>query len=161
MTPIDPDKLNLATLAAHFSNEDAARELMEQFRWPEGSHCPHCGSNAVTRLTPKPTSRRRGRKGLVKCRACRKQLPSRSERSSRTATFRSRSGSSRSMRFQKGLLGTRTTPDARRHLQVGVVHSAPHSLCDDATAFERPTGRDRRSGRNLRRPQAAQGDRTA
>ncbi len=74
MAPIDPDALNLATLAAHFSDEDAARNLMQQFRWPDGAECPHCGSDAVTRLTPKPTSKRPGHKGLLKCRTCRKQF---------------------------------------------------------------------------------------
>ncbi len=47
---------------------------MEQFRWSDGPECPHCGSDAVARLTPKPTSKRPGRKGLLKSRACRKQF---------------------------------------------------------------------------------------
>jgi len=65
---------NLTHLAAHFSNEDAARELLESMRWPNGPACPHCGGADPYKLTPKPTSKSPGRKGLYKCRACRKQF---------------------------------------------------------------------------------------
>lgn len=65
---------NLTNLAAHFSNEDAARELLESMRWPNGPACPHCGGADPYKLTPKPTSKSPGRKGLYKCKACRKQF---------------------------------------------------------------------------------------
>src|SRR5579871_3484616 len=65
---------NISNLAKHFSNEDAARELLESLRWPNGAVCPHCGGDNPYKLTPKPTSTRPGRKGLYKCRACRKQF---------------------------------------------------------------------------------------
>jgi transposase-like protein len=65
---------NLSTLGKHFSNEDAARELLESLRWPNGPACPHCGGDAPYKLTPKATSKAPGRKGLWKCRACRKQF---------------------------------------------------------------------------------------
>jgi len=36
--------------------------------------CPHCGGCDPYTLTPKATSKKPGRKGLYKCRACRKQF---------------------------------------------------------------------------------------
>jgi transposase-like protein len=36
--------------------------------------CPHCGGADPYRLTPRPDAKRPGRKGLLKCRACRKQF---------------------------------------------------------------------------------------
>lgn len=36
--------LNLSTIAKHFSSEEAAYELIESLRWPDGPICPHCGS---------------------------------------------------------------------------------------------------------------------
>ena len=35
--------LNLSKLAKHFSDESAARELLEAMRWPNGAECPMCG----------------------------------------------------------------------------------------------------------------------
>jgi transposase-like protein len=69
--------LNLAQLAKHFSDEDAARGLLEETRWGKDCAnvaCPHCGVMGPYRLTPKADSARPGRKGLWKCRACRKQF---------------------------------------------------------------------------------------
>jgi transposase-like protein len=68
------DTVNLSQLAKHFSDEDAARELLESMRWPNGAACPHCGGTDPYKLTPKATSTKPGRKGLYKCRACRKQF---------------------------------------------------------------------------------------
>lgn len=68
------DALNLSALAKHFSDEDAARELLEQMRWGGNPTCPHCGGLEPYRLTPKATSKKPGRKGLYKCKACRKQF---------------------------------------------------------------------------------------
>ncbi len=65
---------NLSVLGKHFASEDAARELLESLRWPNGPVCPHCGGDNPYRLTPKATSKAPGRKGLLKCRACRKQF---------------------------------------------------------------------------------------
>ena len=64
--------LNLAKLAKWFSDEDAARALLEKMRWPNGPACPKCGGADPYKLTPKPGSKTR--KGLWKCRACRKQF---------------------------------------------------------------------------------------
>ena len=60
-------------LGAHFADEDKAREYMEFLRWGSaGPACPRCGGADPYRLTPKPGSKTR--KGLLKCRACRKQF---------------------------------------------------------------------------------------
>src|SRR5258708_2391082 len=65
---------NLSIIGKHFSDEDAAREKLEAMRWPNGAVCPKCGGADPYRLTPKATSTKPGRKGLWKCRACRKQF---------------------------------------------------------------------------------------
>lgn len=67
------DALNISQLAKYFSDEDAARELLEEMRWgKDGAVCPHCGGTEPYKITPKPGSKTR--KGLYKCRACRKQF---------------------------------------------------------------------------------------
>lgn len=68
------DGLNISQLAKYFSDEDAARELLEKMRWPNGAACPRCGGSDPYKLTPRATSKKPGRKGLYKCRACRKQF---------------------------------------------------------------------------------------
>src|SRR5262245_53424407 len=64
--------LNLSKLAKHFSDEDAARELLEQLRWNGNPACPHRGGLEPYKLTPKRGSSTR--KGVSKCKACRKQF---------------------------------------------------------------------------------------
>lgn len=67
--------LDLSKLAKYFSDEDAARTLLEEMRWgKDGAVCPHCGGADPYKLTPKATSKKPGRKGLYKCKACRKQF---------------------------------------------------------------------------------------
>jgi transposase-like protein len=67
------DALNLSKLAKYFSDEDAARDLLEEMRWgKDGAVCPKCGGADPYKITPKAGSRTR--KGLYKCRACRKQF---------------------------------------------------------------------------------------
>lgn len=67
--------LNLSALAKYFSDEDAARELLEEMRWgKDGAVCPHCGGADPYKLVAKATSKKPGRKGLYKCKACRKQF---------------------------------------------------------------------------------------
>src|SRR5687768_6858403 len=69
------DSKNISDLAKYFSDEDAARELLEEMRWgKDGAVCPHCGGADPYKLTPKATSKKPGRKGLYKCKACRKQF---------------------------------------------------------------------------------------
>ena len=67
------ETMNLSKLAKYFSDEDAARELLEEMRWgKDGAVCPHCGGDKPYKITPKEGSKTR--KGLYKCRACRKQF---------------------------------------------------------------------------------------
>src|ERR1051325_5825638 len=75
--PMDSEELNLIGIAMNYSDEDKARELFESIRWPNGPVCPHCKNHtekAIYKLTPKPTSKSPGRKGLYKCGACRKMF---------------------------------------------------------------------------------------
>lgn len=53
----------------HFQNEEAAREKLEQIRWPDGPECPHCGLINATKLEGKAH-----RKGVYQCNACREQF---------------------------------------------------------------------------------------
>jgi len=55
-------------------DNDAARAFLERFRWPNGPVCPHCGSFGAYRLQPKPHSTRPVRRGVLKCKACRRQF---------------------------------------------------------------------------------------
>jgi len=59
---------------AIYLDEDAAREYLERLRWPNGAVCPHCGVIGAYKLQPKPNSKKPVRKGVWKCRACRKQF---------------------------------------------------------------------------------------
>jgi transposase-like protein len=68
------DKLNLKSLAKYFSNEDEAREMLEKMRWPNGVICPHCKSEGAYKLTAKAESKSPVRKGVWKCKSCRKQF---------------------------------------------------------------------------------------
>jgi transposase-like protein len=70
----DDRDLNLATLADLFTNEDAARSFIEKRIWPDGPVCPHCGSVEAYALTGKAESKSPVRKGVYKCKACRKQF---------------------------------------------------------------------------------------
>ncbi len=57
-----------------FHNEDKAREYLERMRWSNGIVCPHCGSLEAYCLQAKPESKTPVRKGVYKCKACRKQF---------------------------------------------------------------------------------------
>lgn len=57
-----------------FSDEAAAVELMARLRWPSGPACPRCGGDSPYKLAPKAQPGRPARRGLYKCRACRKQF---------------------------------------------------------------------------------------
>jgi transposase-like protein len=52
-----------------FSNEAKARAWLEARVWPNGPVCPHCGSDAATRLEGKAH-----RPGLFQCNDCREQF---------------------------------------------------------------------------------------
>lgn len=58
----------------HFKNADKAREYLERMRWSNGVTCPHCGSMEAYKLQARPNSKRPVRKGVYKCKACRKQF---------------------------------------------------------------------------------------
>jgi len=71
---MEPNELNLIELAAHFSDEDKAREFLEQQCWPEGPICPHCGElDNAFRVIPRKVGSKT-RKGLWKCAGCREQF---------------------------------------------------------------------------------------
>lgn len=68
-------QMNLSRLAKEFSHEDAARAFMEELRWgkdAKNAACPKCGGADPYRLKARPGSSIR--KGVWKCRACRKQF---------------------------------------------------------------------------------------
>lgn len=66
--------LTLNGLSKYYSDEDSARELLESLRWPNGAVCARCGWDEAYKLNPKPTSTRPVRKGVYKCKKCRKQF---------------------------------------------------------------------------------------
>jgi transposase-like protein len=67
--------LNLMDIAQHFSDEDKAREFLEEKRWPDGPECPHCGLvGEAYRLKPTETGKTHVRKGVWKCKDCRKEF---------------------------------------------------------------------------------------
>jgi transposase-like protein len=69
------EKRTLSKLAKHFSDETAARQLLEAQRWPDGPECPTCNqSTTVYRMLKLPDSKKPGRPGLLRCRACKKQF---------------------------------------------------------------------------------------
>jgi len=72
-TGTDAD-LNLAELTDLFSSEDSARAFIEKRVWPNGPVCPHCSSTEAYTLTGKENSKKPVRKGVYKCKSCRKQF---------------------------------------------------------------------------------------
>jgi transposase-like protein len=74
MNQPEEKEVNLTDIMERFGNEETARELIEKFRWPNDPICPHCGSQEAYRLTPDEISANHGRKGLLKCKACKKQF---------------------------------------------------------------------------------------
>jgi len=54
--------------------EDEARDLLEAIRWNGTTVCPHCQSIEAYKLTPKGDTKTSARKGVYKCKACRKQF---------------------------------------------------------------------------------------
>jgi transposase-like protein len=65
---------NLSNLSKCFSDEPAARQLLESMRWPNGAACPRCGGADPYKLNVKASGKNPARKGLWKCKACRKQF---------------------------------------------------------------------------------------
>jgi transposase-like protein len=65
---------NPALLTQGYDSDDEGRAFLESLRWPVGAVCPHCHANEPYKLTPKLGSKSPARKGLYKCRACRRQF---------------------------------------------------------------------------------------
>ena len=75
-------------LEPQFVNEDAAREYLENLRWPDGPVCPGCGAletsyrlnrqektkEEVIEMIRKGKRIRKAPKGVWKCRGCKKQF---------------------------------------------------------------------------------------
>jgi transposase-like protein len=57
-----------------YSDEEKARELLENMRWKDGVICPHCENKGAYKLEAKTDSKKGARKGLWKCKGCRKQF---------------------------------------------------------------------------------------
>ena len=57
-----------------YSDEEKARELLESMRWKDGVICPHCEHKGAYKLEAKADSKKGARKGLWKCKGCRKQF---------------------------------------------------------------------------------------
>lgn len=56
-------------------SEDEARELLESVIWSNGRVCPHCGNCEQDRIVAlKSTGENKVRKGLYRCKDCRKQF---------------------------------------------------------------------------------------
>src|SRR5207237_1099600 len=67
---------NLSELGKCFSDETAARALLERLRWPDGPVCARCGGADPYKLAPKASGKNPARQGLYKCRACKRQFSS-------------------------------------------------------------------------------------
>ena len=59
--------ISLIELADLFPDEPSAREWFEGQRWPDGAHCPHCGSARVSAVAS-------GKPMPWRCRDCRKHF---------------------------------------------------------------------------------------
>ncbi|HEV3143491.1 MAG TPA: IS1595 family transposase [Gemmataceae bacterium] len=57
-----------------FTNEDAARDFIENRVWPNGPVCPHCECTEVYKLEAREGSQSPVRPGVYKCKKCRKQF---------------------------------------------------------------------------------------
>ncbi len=90
-----------------FHDENKAREWLEQSRWPNGAHCPHCGSFGVLRLAGKAT-----RPGLFHCRDCRGQF---------TVTTGSVMESSK-IKLAKWVLAIRLMTSAKKGMSAHQLH---------------------------------------
>jgi transposase-like protein len=62
---------NTVLNAPQFTNEDAAIAHLQASRWPDGVTCPHCGSDAVTRMGGQTQS------GMFLCNDCRDKFTAR------------------------------------------------------------------------------------
>jgi transposase-like protein len=68
---MDTNKLTFQKVLRWEENE--CREYLEKMRWPDGPHCPKCGTEEPYRITRKSRTKNTVQ-NLFKCRACRKQF---------------------------------------------------------------------------------------
>jgi transposase-like protein len=68
-----PSKRNPSARIRQHAGDEEARRYFEQIRWPGGPVCPHCRDPRSMKLHEQPRSRRPVRRGVYKCKACRKQ----------------------------------------------------------------------------------------
>ncbi len=60
-----PERIpSLARLRRQYPTEAACRSLLEEFRWPRGPFCPHCGSYAA--LGSRRTKLQVGPQGMLR-----------------------------------------------------------------------------------------------
>jgi transposase-like protein len=79
---LKPEELNLATMAARFSDEGEAYRFLEDVLWADGPVCPHCGTVDNARYLEPRNGGRKTRSGKIskrrvwQCRnkPCRKQF---------------------------------------------------------------------------------------
>ena len=74
MNQEEEKEINLTEIMERIGSQEKARGSIESLRWPNGPIYPHCGFKGIYRLTPNQISDKHGRKGLLKCGACRKQF---------------------------------------------------------------------------------------
>ena len=125
------ENLDIHALSPHLHSPEAAIEYLERLRWPNGPVCPHCGETERKPYLLKSRTRRK----LWKCAACRKQftvtvgtifedshIPLTSGCSPSTCSAR-----------QEGHERPPASPDARRDLQVRLVHVPPDPVRDGSS----------------------------
>lgn len=67
--------MSLMKIMKDIPDADSARVYLENLRWKDGIICPHCGSiDAHYSIKPKAESVAPARKGVYKCKDCRKQF---------------------------------------------------------------------------------------
>jgi transposase-like protein len=74
---LNPEEINLISLAQNYADEDKARALFESWLWPNGPVCPRCKCDDVYKLTARETSKNPVGSGVYKCAACRRQFTAR------------------------------------------------------------------------------------
>jgi transposase-like protein len=106
--------------AAHFHDEDAAREHIEASRWPDGVNCPHCGSLNVMRMAGKTQA------GYFLCRDCHDKF------TCRTGTVMERSH----IPLNKWLLAMMLLSSSKKgmsahqmHRMMGITYKSAWFLC--------------------------------
>ena len=74
-TKTTPGNLSFEEVTARFGDEKAAREYLEQIRWPKGVVCPHCGNADQAKIWKiEENKEKKIRPGLYQCRPCLKQF---------------------------------------------------------------------------------------